>query len=343
MRIPRLPRDITVSPLPFADPGDADATRTWVIEWVERALATQSTMPAEAFFFTTQALVRVPIDVYLWPGLESAVAGLFLGAAARPGVVRSFRASMIRVAGPGWQRGVAVMDAAPPTPDRPGRWWVAERDIAPGNAVPVKWAGPWKTWHGSDPGALGLSLRRWIDPSAPPPEGPWPDPGRPWLNQVVQGRPEVPVPPDPRLLARVLEYDVTQEALAVDPDDLWVFVMRPGQTERWTIRRGVPENVHEVIRNVVVYAPEPVEGVVLVHQGLLELEGQLHRAFYFVAEVGGRRAARAVPVRRAADGRLEKGQAVDIPGGIAGPRAWIGIPPKKKLDLLPVGPEPAEA
>ena len=127
------------------------------------------------------------------------------------------------------------------------------------------------------------------------------------------------------IFARALARDVLGDLLAGGRDELVAYVFRPGQTERWRIRRGLPVSVHEALRTL---AGNDATGIVLVQPTLLEHGGTLRHAALFQAEIAGLRGGVSVPLEAPLD-------PVPLPTVRSGPDAWIGVPPTVTFEIAP--------
>ncbi len=329
------------TPLRDLDREDAPAVRAHIREHAEARARMHGHHPALARFLYDTFEEVGPLDGLVDLGRENLVALLFRQAAARPGVLRRFREGevLVRDESGALRRALCILEHLPG--DEGDGWWVAHRFLGQGEAGVGVFHGDWIEREGVGLEELGPPFAEWLDVGRAEitrsefglreGEGPDFDIRMALIPRDTSGVTDAMEVLD--MVARMTDGEVARKGLGFPI----AFVVTDEAVERWELEGEPPCSFDDVLRNLTGMAQ--TKAVEVLSPGTIDVDGVTKRGTVAIAEMGGRRARRLVPVDFKPDGSIhvERVYLTDL-GEVPEGEGWIGVEPGTELGLRALGP-----
>ena len=256
------------------------------------------------------------------------VAAFFLGAAARRGVVRSFRVGGARVKG---EQVAALLELR-----TDGSWWAAWCSVHTTQGT-VGLLGPWQATEGESLHTILPALRGWVDAGALQVN----DVDARWLRRDVPEPPRIavaevplqdPVSGGPMDLLRSLAPTVDRQVLEHGLPGVIVLVFRGTVLERWDVSGALPCSIDDLVRGACgSVAPDAAAAV---YGSEVTLDGERLHGVVLIVERDGARARRVLPVSAGGAAPVPRTARLRDLGEVAPGEGWIGVEPESGLELI---------
>ena len=256
------------------------------------------------------------------------IAAFFHGAAARRGVVRSFRVGAATV---NREPVAAVLELC-----SDGSWWAAW-GVLSGSEQSVSVSGSWMATEGTTLDTLVPALRHWVDPGTLQVN----EVAARWLRRDVPAPPRIavaevplqaPVTGGPLDLLRTLGPTVDRQVLEHGLPGVIVLVFRGSMLERWDVLGALPCSIDDLVRGACGSVLPDAAAVVYGNE--VTVEGERLSGVVLVVERGGARARRVLPIAFENGSPVARQAKVRDLGVVALGEGWIGVQPESRLELI---------
>jgi AraC-like DNA-binding protein len=269
---------------PDLAPADREATRAWLVGAAEQEFArTGRLAPSMRVLMSDHQLL---VETAFAPGEREAAVAVFRRLLRSPGAIRGYREGELVANG---ERRAVILELDPEESA-----WAVWRAIATADGGVGRWLAPsWEDLDGTEP-----AIREWLDSGGRSAEL-GPDRMRATAVAEVQvrmasARLDEPVPADAEgvavLVGAMLDGEIATKGLACT----LVVAFRGPVFDLWEVRGTPRSSVDDTMRAIACFSS--AEAIALVTGVVAEFYGTNRRAVAMVAEAGGRRFERAVPL-----------------------------------------------